>query len=1068
MRFIRKEEEKMPKWSPEQLEAITTMNHNILVSASAGSGKTTVLIARLLHIVKDLRISIDAILAMTFTEAAANEMKKRLAKELQKAIAEGENEEEKKYLNTQLSHMANANISTIHGFCLTIIKNYYYVIGLTQERIENIMDESTQAMILKECIDHCLSCFYEHPLFLSFSSMFSSRPDNYDALIEALLSLFTLAQAKTDPFAFLESAKRTQSINSLQDYPDAIKNYFFDYCQVQCEMIIASLVQARYFYEDSKDMEPVNEKIELLTQAKSMLEQENYSAFHQLFFKQSLITVKKKKETQELDILKKEIENKETSLQALLFEEKQFLSFSNQTSNYINLMCDMVKELLHIYNQKKQEALVIDFSDMEHFALQILSANDGMIAKLYQNQFYEIMVDEFQDSNDVQDELVHLICKDNNVFRVGDIKQSIYGFRHATPEIMRSLIMHPKKQDKIIYLSNNFRSKQTIVDFNNALFGQLMNVSGFASEFKEADATKTGLPEQKEDCSIPQIHLISEKTINQDRFQKYTNDELKASYIAHLILSLHKEKGYSFSDFAVLIKTNAKAEELRNVFEQLHIPYFINMKQGFYESSAVRNVLSFLRALNDPEDDISLCALLLSPFYQWDESILAEARLKKSENSYFSFFEDRLDSFCELRKQLLHQNMCETLTTIYDWNHYYESHTTKQEKTNLDKLMEMVYTKEQNARLSLSSFLTLINESKSAKIGEAIPIGSEDDVVRVMSIHQSKGLQFPVVLLYSVDRMTLFDTRGIIAFDDELKIAMNYVDSKQHLQYLTLERIAFDHKVTKAALEEEMRLLYVATTRAQKEMYIIDTMEEKKFPPLSRSEIYQKNSFTSWILQIFNHRGISQKPLLKILPVKELWEDIPLRKKEEKTNTIFRYSNKIEEKIILSPSEKEIFTYTPSSFHPAEEKGKQRGIMLHKMVEKLPNEEWNINLIQTIAEENDLNLSYHDKKSLLSLSNNEIFKHSRSGIVHKEYPFFVKSEETIIHGLIDYFSILPEKNSIILIDFKSDRKVNEGQLIERYQKQLKTYEKALQLLYPKYFIHVFLYSFELEKMIPIS
>lgn len=1054
----------MPKWNPQQEKAIYTMDKNILVSASAGSGKTTVLIARLLHLVKDKRIEIDRILAMTFTEAAANEMKKRLAKELQDALATAENEEERNYLNKQLANMSKANISTIHGFCLNVIQNYYYAIGLNKEAITNIMDDSTKSILLRKSMEETFSRYMYDDTFITLCQVFSTKADSNTNLQDAITSFFYLATAKSDPKLFLEKCRK-QKIASFSQYDKQILTYFFDYLLVQVDSLIDALTQARYYYDDIEDMDLVNEKLASLNECSKYIDEQNYASFREVFLEQSLKSIKKVKDQPDLDAIKKEIEALEGKLHSILYDENTFIEQSNHNVALINCFIDVCSFFIDRYTYAKKEMKLIDFSDMEHFALRILQANNHMVASYYREHFYEIMVDEFQDSNDVQDTLVKLICKDNNVFRVGDIKQSIYGFRHATPDIMRSLIENTSEHDEVIYLSYNYRSKKSIVDFNNTLFDKLMNVNGFASSFSENDCTLTGLDAQAQDNVATEIHLISEKQINEGRFQKYSRDELKASYIASSIIKMKEEKGYDYKDFVVLVKTNAKSECLREAFERLNIPYFINMKHGFYDSSAIQNVTSFLKALNNPHDDIAMCALLLSPYFQLNNEDLAQIKLaKENGNSFYSYLSNQsiLAPFNELLKKSRIQKVSEILQDIFYYHNYYEDYTTQQEKSNLDKLYEMVCMKETQQSLSLFTFLNMIEDSKNTQVGEAIPISNNDDVVRVMSIHQSKGLQFPVVFLYSIDSLNLFDTKGMIAFDDTLGIALNYMNLDNRLVYTGVERIALNHKATKSALEEEMRVLYVATTRAQNEMYIIDCREEKSITSLSKVEIYKKNSFTSWILQAYQ---FADPELFKIKYINSLWESKVQPSLEAQQQSIRKYAYPIQMSTTLSPSETEVFTFTPAPFRLDEDEAFKRGSDLHKMIEKLPDTHWNEAIINNIAIMNQITLSKHDIDVLLALSQNEVFTKSQQAEVYHEMPFMVSDKDTIIHGFMDYVSIMAEE--IFLVDFKSDRHITTNELIKRYKLQIETYKKALTILYPKKQINAYIYSFELKQMIEI-
>ena len=1056
----------MPNWNAMQEKAIFTHDKNILVSASAGSGKTTVLIARLLHLIQDKKIEINRILAMTFTEAAANEMKKRMAKELTNALEMCEDSDEQDYLKKQLANLSSSYISTIHGFCLAIIQNYYYIIGLQKERVENIIDDAASASLIERSIDQTFQHYLSYDEFLYLRTIFSARANNDDALKESILSLFNLANAKSDPIAFLASCKQGKEIQSFQDYEDDILEYFFDALRVQNESILnisECFEEYAIIADETKHIEGIKQKISFLKQAQHCLEIKNYAQFREQFLQASKNVLPSIKENDEMKQLKKEGEALEEKIHSILFEEKDFIDFTNKNKQPIHTLIDVCTYFLKTYNTLKEEENGIDFSDMEHFALAILQAENGLIASIYREQFIEIMVDEFQDSNDVQDTLVKLICRSNNVFRVGDIKQSIYGFRHATPDIMRSLISNKTENDEVIYLNNNYRSKKTIVDFNNQLFDTMMNVDGFQSSFQENDFTNCGLDSQSIDCNPIQFHLINDTAINEVQPYPKTKDELKASYIANKIVSM-VEQGYQYRDFVVLIKTNAKSEPLRDAFENCHIPYFINMKYGFFDSSAVMNTITFLKALKNPHDDLNFVGLLLSPFFQIKDEQIAQAKLSKANASFYEYFKEAtfLTSFNELLKTKNKTKLSDLVHLIFMTHEYYEKYTTLQEQSNLDKLFEMILDHESQSFMTLEQFLLIIEQSKDTKIGEAIPIGNEDDVVRVMSIHQSKGLQFPVVFLYSTNSINLMDTRGLISFDDQLKIGMNYLELPHRYVYPTLERIALNHKMTKAAIEEEIRVLYVATTRAQNEMYVIDCGKQEQRNPIDKLELYKKKGFSSWILQSF-HQQLGS--LYNEEYIDSLWEDKTMDTIATNVTSLPRYSYSYEENTILSPSENEVISYRPNAFSMDEDYAMERGTILHKMVEVLPSIIWTKELIHEYANSYFLSLNEEDYDILISLSNHPIFKSLQSGKVFHEYPFMTKNNNIITHGFMDFVALFEKE--VYLVDFKSDRHVDPATLITRYKSQIKAYHEALDLLYPEHTITSYIYSFELNEMIPI-
>lgn len=1058
----------MPQWNKMQEKAIYTQDKNVLISASAGSGKTTVLVARLLHLVQNKKVEIDRILAMTFTEAAANEMKKRMAKELTNAYNHSADEEEKQYLNKQLANLSNSYISTIHGFCLNIIQNYYYIIKLKKERVNSIMDDAKSADILQRSMDFTFTHFMNDDTFLELRIIFSGQGNSDLALKESILSLFYLSNAKSDPISFLRNCKQTNDIESFVQYPTIIKQHFFDFLDVQCE----SIHQACSLYlhiakeeNEEKALKIVEPKLLGLNSAMDAIKKQDYSSFRSAFLmasKQVLPNIKAQEETKNL---KKQCEDLEAKLHTILFEEKDFLSFTNKNRVFVNKFSEVCEYFLQTYNEIKVEDECIDFFDMEHFALKILQAENGLIASLYREQFYEIMVDEFQDSNDVQDQLVKLICKDNNVFRVGDIKQSIYGFRHASPEIMRSLINNQNELDEIIYLNSNYRSKKSIVEFNNTLFTTLMNINGLQSSFLENDNTNCGLDSQEENNTPIHFHMLDDKAINLTLPHALKSDELKSSYIAHQISKM-LQQGYSYRDFAVLIKTNAKSEPLRDAFEEANIPYFINMKHGFYDSSAIMNVLTFLKTLQNPNDDLSFVAFLLSPFIQKQEEEVAQAKLKKNHQSFYDYFKNDSDLtlFHKIKQTMNTQLLSNTLRQIFSVKDYYEQYTTIQEQANLDKLYEIVCNYENQSYLTLPQFLEIIEQAKNAQIGEAIPIGNDDDVVRIMSIHQSKGLQFPVVFLYSTNTINLMDTQGIVSFDDTIKIAMNHIQFPHRFVYPTIERIALNHKLTKAALEEEIRVLYVATTRAQNEMYIVDCGKKEQRLPINKVELYKKKGFTSWILQSFVDKIVPH--LYEETYIDSLWENVSQTKITKPMTSLRRYDIPYVEHTINSPSDNEVLSYRPRAFSFDDEYAMERGTNLHKMVEILPGKHWSVQLIKDYAQQRKIQLTSHDYDILVALGNNETFHSLAIGEVFHEFPFMVKVDNIITHGYMDFVSI--QKDKVYMVDFKSDKNIDVNTLKQRYLGQIHAYHEALQVLYPSYEVQSYIYSFELNTFINVS
>lgn len=1069
----------MPEWNPMQLKAIQTKEHNILVSASAGSGKTTVLIARLMDLVMKDHVSIDSILAMTFTEAAANEMKKRLATELQKALTAARTEEEKSYITRQLTGIQTAHISTIHSFCLSIIQEYYYILGLDPQRIKSIMDNGTMVLFQQQSLEEAFAKQYQlqDASFLQLCQMFSARAENDEALRTMIMNLAGLASSKSDPEAWLDSlAENYHEKRLLEDLPKEIYENFFEYLVVQTARYEETLVRIdelyRLKYDDQvKKHAIVEQKLLALQDLHQALQNQDYQAYRAAFLAivHAVVPPSPDKGDKEYARLRKSLLALEDAQLEILFSEDEFMRDIRYLYPYIKKLVDMCRDYRSAYARIKEEHKVIDFDDMEHFALEILQAKGGRVADIYREKFVEIMVDEFQDSNDVQNQLVMLICRKNNVFRVGDIKQSIYGFRHAKPSLMKGLIDHRGVFDEVIYLSNNYRSKKMIVDFNNDLFKLLMNIDGFSCSYAKEDDVETGVPAQNEDNVPICFHAVYHNEIKEAEGIIVSKNELKASYIANQILEIKEREQRKWKDFVVLVRGNARKDDMKKIFDELNIPYFIDIKYGFYQSNAVQVILSAMKCILHPHDDISFTATMLSPLFRKSTMDFAQAKLQKEKGqSYYSWFCEHPFPGFEILQELIFQHgrlrISELINKLYEMQDYYRLHTSIQEKTNLDLLFEKAVQFEDQYASGLSSFLSQIEQIKDAQTAEAIPIGAEADVVRVMSIHQSKGLQFPVVFLWSTDKQTPIEFKDFCISDSELGLAMKAMDLPQRYVRTTIPRIAMEHKKDKEELEEEMRILYVATTRAQTQMHIVDCILELDTykHPLSMSQVYNRNGYTSWILQTFL---CNPSPLFTVKEVHRLWHS-EVQQAEAGVYHPFRVYEKPSKSIELVTASAQETRELPAFTFDDDMQGSDYGTMMHKMIEALQAPVWSRDVILQVANQQLVELKEWDIQTLLQLGKDPDYLSAYRGDVHHEMPFMVKDGSQILHGYMDFVSI--QNDLMIILDFKTDSLKEDAEFIQRYKGQLAMYKKAMHILYPKHSITTCIYSLHLHRMIAIS
>lgn len=1046
-------------WNQEQLEAIQTRNTNILVSASAGSGKTGVLVQRLVELVTLDHIEIDEILAMTFSEDAANEMKKRLSGEITSLVAKA-NEQDKLYLQSQLSKLSNAHISTIHSFCYSILKNYYYLLGLSSKRVATLCDEATLKLYQNQVLEDIILERSKNKEFQTLCSMLCSRPEDLKPVKDAILKIANMANSQSDPMKWLYHAK--------EDYTADIKDtrfyqVFMDYWRGNVYMLKEAFdALFQQFHEHYPNDEKRYDKLSLKYDTIRDLEEINdFDTLRNCIYgcaKLQLPTSPDASNTIFSDNRKRIIEIEDEILSVPPTDVMHKMIQSNQAVIFelFNCVADYFEKIESI----KKEKEVIDFSDMEHFAIQLLRDYDE-VSSYYRNKFKQIMVDEFQDSNDVQDELVSFICKENNVFRVGDVKQSIYGFRHALPSIMQSYKEKEDSYNKVIRFNRNYRSDATIIEFNNVLYEILMNIPGFDSlPFKEEDLSQIGLEKQKENNQPIVFHALNPelKTYENEKIKK---DVYKAEYIANQILK--QSNNHKFSDFAVLVRNNAKMDILKDVFKKYGIPYYMNQKSGFYESRSIQLLISILSSLCNPQNDFHFAAILTSKFFNFSSSQLAKLSRKK-DTCYYQYLMEQnpllLNEFNRIKDS--HFSISEMIQECFKWNQFYDT-CSLQDQTNCDYFYELALKYEKTTSLECTNFLSYVNDLKEQQTAQTSTIGKNDNVVRFMSIHNSKGLEFPIVYLWSSSTMKKNELSDMVLCDNELGVGFNIMQFPYRNIFKSYQRIAIEQKKNRDEIEEELRILYVATTRPKKELHIVDFLNPKLEldKGINYTKVNARKGYTSWILQAMV--SLNRPDLFRIEYVDELWETTPIQINKKEYGIIEHYKD---DQIIeyLSPSETEDtqFEVRPLSFDVKD--AASRGTLYHTYIEKLPNTKWNKDIIQNISNQYHLELDKYLMSDLLKLNENNLFDSLRNTHIYHEYPFIVQDKRSVLQGYIDYLSV---GDKIVLIDFKSDYVDNDDILIQRYHSQIEAYKKALTLLFQNKEIKTYIYSFRLSKMIEL-
>ena len=1030
------------RFSPVQQQAIDIRDKNVLVFASAGSGKTSVLVERLCQLVLKDKISIDSILAMTFTNDAAMEMKTRLKISLEK-------EKDDPYIQEQLALLEDASICTIDSFCLGIVQQYYYRIPISYKMAKSI-ETSATALVFHEAYQKARESINAKDL-ADLDSFFSDYSKSITDQEKYIQNLINTAWAKPDPKTWITSLYQEDS--------SEIETWFITYFKQIIESMLMVL-------EDFP--EGVEEKEEKLQQCLEDLKDNDYESFRRDFLFYITTTPRLKNKYDDIDTSKenKAFKELEKKIGDVLFPFEVFEKEKADSKQRKKLFCQLALLTQKYYAQLKKEKEVLDFGDMEHFAYQLLCQED--IAKEVKEKYQMILVDEFQDTNDLQESILACFARKDNVFRVGDIKQSIYGFRYAKPEIMKNHMNSQDEHSCVLILNENYRSNDSIIRFNNDFYEKIMNVSGMERQFEQKDIAMAGTNRQKEQKQYPVRFLYNEyETFSQQEEEKAQSarslcNELRLDMIAQDILK-HHEQGIPYKDICILTRSHTPQEKIKKALEAYQIPVLAEIDHGFYTNHSVQITMACLKAIQDPTDDIALCSLLFSPLVSVSTDALAQACIHKEKGaSLFDTVKEEpfMDSFKEMRTWRK-DPLCDQIRKIYAKNDFYMLHTTAQDKINLDLFLQLA--SQADDPLDPLAFLDQHNNAaKLDRLGEAYPYGKDADVVSIKTMHHSKGLQFPVVYIYSQhETKNHYDNQPVL-IDDTLGLALGQIDPYGNVRYPGKDMIAIKTKKMQDDLQEEMRVFYVATTRAEKELIIVDSIKSASSynDTLSLYTLLKRQSYTSWLFYTYYH---SQSDLIRF----------------ERDNTYYkrpetkRISQKPEPKKVY---ELPVYTISTKTASMAKEKikwkkpdlkgskGARRGTLFHEAVASLSFPYQPADL-KDFGQAHQYPFRDTDIEQILSLNQDPLYRQCMSHAHQFECPYLIKEENSLIHGFMDLVSFMEDK--IVILDFKTDHLETDEEFIETYKEQLVTYKNSLSKIESKP-IETWIYSFYKQKMIPIQ
>ena len=999
-----------------QQKAVDMQGTDLVVFASAGAGKTTVLVKRLLkRIIKD-GLALDEIVAMTFTEAAASEIKDRLRQSLMKAKSNDDGDTD--FLQRQIAALDSADISTIHSFCLSIIKNYYYTIGLTKKMTETIIDSAKE----KELSDIVLEKIIKEEIekdkerFLDLTKALSSETFSFEDFKKTIRKIYDTAMTSVDPLLWLDDMHQDKQIKKLEDIDDGILDLYRS-------NLYDAIKQAKGVYERIIKIDDYAKRDDLKERIKELEMLLDDKLSYSMLIERIVMTSdlpKANSKDEEYKKLRKSLEDIYKDLAKELLKEQTMIKYEDYTRQYANYLLDITKRYLLEYRSIKRENECLDFDDLEHFAYEILKKDDGKVAKILKERYKEIMIDEFQDTSSIQYAIASAIA-DKDLFIVGDIKQSIYRFRSARPDIMRSI--RDDANFEVIDIKENYRSKSSIIDFNNSLFKILMG-----NDFSEADAQNVGNSSQSED-NVP----ISFELFIQDKEDTERLVTKKARLLASVIKDRHDD-GTPFKDICVLVRSHTEKIEIKKALDRSNIPYFMEDSSGYLDTYPIEVIKAYLTLLEDNDDKIALVATLRSLYGLSDDDLVKIAPDFTKLPARFK------EDLAQAKNILIDGDIFSLLSFIYEIDGFYDS-LPDNEKADLDMLIEDVAT---NKMMTIFKILEYIEAILDIKKGDsAFAISKDADVVKVMTIHHSKGLQFDTVIIYGQSSNLLKETRDPVIFDKKFGLGLKIRVNDKRQIYETLRRKAIKTKNSIEDLKEYSRLFYVATTRAKRELIIVDAIKEVETYDDIDVMIKARKGFTSYLLSLEDklaHFTIKHHFMIK--------DETPYPKKIEIAHTSrSRYTQK-DKKEVIKPSK--------HSSHITlflDNRAMSYGTKMHELLE-------HIDLDTPVL---PLDLSLKEKEAIECFLKDPLIKEAKKGTVYREVPFYLRDDRTI-DGIMDFVSILNDK--VILIDYKTDALDDENQFIERYDDQLMTYQKILKMKFDRP-IETYIYSLHLARFIKL-
>ena len=1118
-------------WTDAQKAAISARNRGVLVSAAAGSGKTSVLTERVISLIKEGH-DINRLLIVTYTNAAAAEMRGRIKENLSALIA---NNPEDSHLRRQILLLPSAQISTIHAFCLNLVRENYEKTGISPGA--KIGDGDDVSALKRDAAKAVVRDFVRSSEEETFAMINPGKGD--DRIVENIISAHEYISSFPFPSQCIDRLEGL--LNPETPFTESI------YYKVLKEKALGDIAYGISLEENIlNEAEGINLEladeirktagpdIALLKRMADFLENDDYENFRQTL-SESFVRISAIKQSEEMkkrfDDIRKTVKTQVSKIKTNLFSysEEEYADDMSKIYPAGKLFFNMVREYSAVYKELKKEKDILDFSDVERLTIDLLYKNENELSSFaleLSDEYDEIMVDEFQDTNETQYAIFKALSKDEqNLFTVGDVKQSIYRFRLADPTIFlrrKSLCGENSPAPRLVNLNDNFRSSKGVCDMVNTVFSSIMSTSVGEMEYSEEERLN---PKANDDSETEIIVAENDTPESEARAVLSRIEELLKSGIT--VGGEHID--VSYDDIAILMSARTKYPVFLKVFAAAGVPLISDSSDDIFATRECDSLLSFLRTIDNPCYDLHFAAAFLSPVFGFTPDDLVElkslgerslyAAAVKSQNERIRGFAETLKSYRAYSFSLTASELIKKIFYETDFVEIFESVSSLSSvRTNLMKVLSI-----SEGEITLSQFLRKCDKYKKGKAGA--DAAAVSGAVRMMTIHGSKGLEFPVCIIADNARPHSDDREQPVVLHKNIGICMKIRDFDRHITYTTATVEAAKIVKRNELLSERMRVLYVALTRAQKKLiitaavknrdkYLLDLSGKISYS-VAPSQIMSAKNDLEWILfgvmapneegGILPGVGIKPSSGVKLIlsdgqtETSRSEERIKASPSEEVLEILhqtaaFKYQDSGIEKIpvrlsvsdISKSGKNSMILSRPAFATKTEASAAERGTAMHKFMQyadydlsyKSIDDEMKRLKDKEFLSENEISLC--DKEKLKAFFNSKLYERiSSADRIKREYAFMFaknagelmetaekfKCEKVLIQGIAD--CVIIENGVFSVIDYKTDNVKDENTLIDRYSTQLKLYCEALEEKLSMPAGDIIIYSFALGKEIKL-